>query len=202
MRFSVASNASLIRNFSPQQQFWAFGQTVQGDLHFSGKEAMYVLVNYYSPGKFKNTFVAKALSAGTVPDHEDIIVRGTWRLRQVSVGWVHYFKGSCDEEDKWNLYGLAGFGLMSAGVENNYNQEVDSNYSKSGIPKEGLGRWRSLTFDLGLGVEYPLSAGIYIFGDLRTWIPNSDNNPSPFLHNIKNAPMPLMINGGVRIFFD
>jgi hypothetical protein len=200
--FSIATDASVMRNFSPQQKFWAFGQTIQGNFHFTKKETGYIWVAYFSPGKFKNTYTATAKSPATNPSSFDYTVAGTWRPRQVSLGWKHYFKGSFDAEESWSLYGLAGFGLMVSKIENVFSVIVDTaTYNIPAAPANGNGSFRRLTFDLGLGVEFPIGADLYVYGDVRTWVPTTDNT-SAYFHNTKNVPAPVMINGGVRILLD
>src|SRR4051812_19910828 len=64
---SIATDLTVLRNFSPDQEFWSIGQTVRGDFHFSPRETMYAALVYYSPGKFHNYFIATAKSPQTVP---------------------------------------------------------------------------------------------------------------------------------------
>jgi hypothetical protein len=64
----------------------------------------------------------------------------------------------------------------------------------------GTATAKRLTLDLGLGTEYPLGPSIYLYGELRTWLPASDF-PSPYLYN-NNIPRILLLAGGVRILFD
>ena len=202
IQVSIASDASLMRNLSPKQEFWAFGQTIQGNFHFTRKETGYLWIAYYTPGKFKNTYTAFEKLVGTNPPQIPYTVSGRWLPRQVSLGWKHYFKGSFDADGSWNLYGIAGFGLMVSTVQNTFNTTIDTSvYNIPSSPVSGNGSFKRLTFDLGLGAEYPIGADIYLYGDIRTWLPASDNNPSPYFHNGKNVPLPLMINAGIRILF-
>src|SRR6476660_2674696 len=67
VRFSIATDISLLRNFSPRQKFWAFGQGVESDFHFSKKNSGYAWLNYHTQSAFTNRFNATADSSFTVP---------------------------------------------------------------------------------------------------------------------------------------
>lgn len=122
-------------------------------------------------------------------------------MKQVSIGLKHYFKGSYDAEKDWNLYGLAGFGLLFNGVENTLLTSVDTSlYALAPTPVEGNGNFRRLTLDLGMGAELPLGGDFFVFGDVRTVLPTSFY-PSPYLHRLSDVPMPVLVNLGVRILF-
>ena len=69
IRLSVGGDLSLMRNFSPGQKFWSLGETVQFNFHFNQKQSAYAWITYYTPGKFKNNFVAVAKSPGTSPSY-------------------------------------------------------------------------------------------------------------------------------------
>ena len=109
-KWSLTSDASVMRNLSPHQKFWAFGQTIEGQFHITSKESVYIWMSYYSPGKFSNHFIAVPKTAGSLP--QDFIVHGTWRPRQVSMGWKHYLKGTFNQESGWSLYSTLGFGIL------------------------------------------------------------------------------------------
>jgi hypothetical protein len=199
MRFSFATDLSLLRNFSPMQQFWAVGQTVQFNIHFNAKQSAYAWLAYYTKGKFENDFIASAKSTATVPSTIPFTASASWRNNQVSLGWKHYFKGSFDAESGYNIYSTAGFGLMFTKVENIFSPSIDTSLYTAPT-QAGNGKFYRLTIDLGAGVEFPVSGSIVLYSDLRTWMPTT-NYPSPYLHNNKNVPLPIMINGGVRILF-
>ena len=190
-----------MRNFSPKQKFWAIGQTIVSNFHFTKKESAYALFGYYSTGSFKNDFIATARSATTTPSLIVYNVEGKWRSQQVSMGWKHYFKGACDTETGFNVYGAAGFGLMFVRIENSFTPKVDTSaYDIQPAPLEGTNQFKRLTFDLGLGMEYPFAGNMYLYGELRTWL-RSSNYPSAYLHSNKNVPLPIIISGGIRILF-
>ena len=199
--YSIATDASFLRNLSKNQKFWAFGQTVQGNFHFSRKQSAYAWICYYTNGKFKNALTATAKEPNTLPKNINYISHSSLRYRQISFGLKHYFKGSYNNEESWNLYGLGGFGLLLSKVENTFNQTIDT--AKYVIPQQaiaGSGNFKRLTFDIGLGGEIMLGSGIYLYSDVRTWIPASDY-PSPYLYN-NNTPRIIALHTGIRILFD
>jgi len=200
MRFSILPDISLMRNFSPGQRFWALGETVQGNVHFSPKETMYGWLTYYTPGKFKNNHSADAKLNTTSPLSIPFRSTSRWRNNEFSLGWKHFFKGAFDNENTINIYSIAGFGLMFTKVENLFNTSIDT--TQYNVPLlSGKNKFYRLTLDLGVGAEYPLGADFFIYSDLRTWIPTSDY-PSKYLASNKNVPLPLMISAGLRILFD
>jgi hypothetical protein len=199
VRISVAPDLSLMRNFSPKQEFWSLGQTVQFNFHFSAKESGYAWITYYTPGKFKNNFTATAKSSTTSPFTIPFTASAKWRNNEVSLGWKHYFQGSYDTEAGYNIYGLAGFGLMFTKVENIFSPAIDTSlYTTPTLA--GNSEFKRLTIDLGAGVEFPIGGNFFLYSDVRTWIPTT-NYPSPYLHNNENVPLPFMISGGMRILF-
>jgi hypothetical protein len=197
--FSFAADLSLMRNFSPDQNFWCVGQTVQGNFHFNKKQTAYAWLNYYTPGKFKNDFTATAKSSTTSPSAIPFQASAKWKIGQVSLGWKHYFKGGFDEEAGYSIYSIAGFGLMFTKAENVFSPAIDTTLYTT-ITTAGNGKFYRLTFDLGAGVEFPIGGSFFLYSDLRTWLPTSDA-PSPYLHSNKNVPLPVMINAGMRILF-
>jgi len=199
-RISIATDITVLRNFSPNQEFWSIGQTVRGDYHFSSRETMYTSLVYYSPGKFHNFFIAAAKSPQTVPSEVAYYVAGEWRMREVSIGWKHYFRGSFDEERDWNLYGIAGFGLVFTKIINAFAPVDTFLYQSPTVPVLGEGKFKRLTLDLGLGGEIPLGGNFYAYGEIKTMLPTT-HYPSPYLHNTKDVPLPGIVNVGLRILF-
>ncbi|HVF96851.1 MAG TPA: hypothetical protein VM871_06010 [Flavisolibacter sp.] len=194
---SIATGASVLRNFSPQQSFWAAGHTVQAHVHFTAKQSAYAWLEYYTDGKFTNTFTATAKSALTTPQQLRFSANGRLTYRHFSIGWKHYFSGNYANTKSFSMYGLAGFGLLFAKVQNEVSTPVNlSLYDAPTI--EGQGNVRKLTVDMGAGGELPLSASIFGFADVRTWLPSSSNE-SPYLHNQRNVPLPFMLSAGVRV---
>lgn len=199
IRFSMAPDLSLMRNFSPQQKFWSLGETVQFNFHFNAKQSAYAWITYYTPGKFKNNFDAVAKSSTTSPVVVPFKASAKWRNNELSFGWKHYFKGSYSAETGYNIYSTAGFGLMFTKVENVFTPAVDTSlYTTPTLA--GKSQFYRLTIDLGAGIEFPIGGNFFLYGDVRTWIPTTDY-PSPYLHNNKNVPLPFMVSGGMRILF-
>ncbi|RYZ23960.1 MAG: hypothetical protein EOO10_20740 [Chitinophagaceae bacterium] len=199
VQFSLATGLSGLRNFSPQQKFWAIGQTLQVSAHFSPTQGAYASLDYYTEGKFKNNFTATAKSLLTTPQQLSYMATGRLTYRQISLGLKHYFKGAFNTETGYNVYGLAGFGLLFAQVGNSNSIAVDTTlYQTQAFVGEGA--FRKLTFDLGIGGEVPIGGNFFLFADGRTWLPASSKTAS-YLHNQKNVPLPFMLSAGMRILF-
>jgi len=199
LRYSIATHFSLLRNFSPDQQFWAFGQCVEGNFHFTKKTTAYAWINYHSDGRFTNDFTATAKSPLTTPSQVSYTVEGTWGLRHVSLGIKHYFKGEFNAEEGYNLYGLAGLGLSFAKAKNRLVSPLDASmYHLAPMPALGEDEFKRLTLDVGLGMELPVASGYFVYSDVRTSLPISDY-PSPMLHHTRHVPMPVMLVVGLRL---
>jgi len=202
VRLSVGTDVAVAYNFSPEQRFFAFGQTVEFNFHFNKKETLYSWISFFAPASFKNNFTATAKSSGTIPPSINYEVKGKWRTNEFSIGWKHYFRGNFDSDRFWNFYGLAGFGLVSIDVENSFNPAIDTSlYNIQPAPLPGNDDVKRLTVDLGLGVERTIGgSNVYFFGDLRTWLPTT-SYPSAYLHNNKNVPLPIIASAGIRVLF-
>ena len=196
MRFSLSTGLSGIHNFSPQQQFTTFGQSIRSFFHFSPKQSAYAWFDYYAEGKFENDLTATAKSPSTVPQQINYLASSRMTYLELSLGLKHYFKGRFDG-DKLNIYGTAGFGLLFARVRNVV--PVDASLYNA-VPQPGEGRFRKLTFDLAVGAEQPLGGPFYFFGDVRSWLPASTDS-SAYLINQKNIPLTLGLCAGVRVLF-
>lgn len=123
------------------------------------------------------------------------------KLHQYSLGWKHYLVGNFEKETKWNLYTITGFGLLFGTSKNTYTTVIDTSlYNAPSQPAEGSGHFKRLTFDLGLGWEFPLSAAAYIYSEGKIWIPTTDY-PSKFLLVNDNAPLIAVLGVGLRILF-
>jgi len=199
VQFGMATGLSGLRNFSPQQKFWAIGQTLRANAHFSPTQGAYASLDYYTEGKFKNNFIASAKSALTTPQQLAYTATGRLIYRQFSIGLKHYFRGSFNAETDYNIYGLAGFGLLFAQVSNTNSVAIDTTLYQIQV-FDGKGNFRKLTFDLGIGGEAPIGGNFFLFADGRTWLPASSNT-APYLHNQKNVPLPFMLSAGMRILF-
>jgi hypothetical protein len=203
-QFSVATDGSILRNLNSRQKFWAFGQTVQLNFYptSGNKNAIYAWVSYYTNGKFKNNFFAAAKDISTTPQEFPYRVHTSLRYRNLSVGWKHYFKGGYNAETIWNIYGLAGFGLLLGKAENSYNQSIDTALYLTKPPKEGNGAFKRMTLDMALGTEFPLGTAVFVYTEARTWIPTS-HYPSEYLYEDNyNIPAVLAINVGLRVLIE
>jgi hypothetical protein len=201
LRVSISSDISLMRNFKPQQQFWSFGQNVKFDFNPMTKDGLYVAMCYYSPGRFQDKLIAEAKSATTVPQQISFTNHAKLQLKEFSIGWKHFLKGNNEIEEGWNLFTLTGFGLVFGKAENSYSLILDTSlYNPPQRPLNGTGRFKRLSFDLGLGFEFPIADEIYFYSDARVSIPTTEY-PSKFLDQNNNAPFPAMLSAGLRILF-
>jgi len=200
-RVSLGTDISFQRNFKKDQRFWTIGQTVTIDWHFTPKEGAYALVCYYSNGNFKNKLSATAKSQATIPQKIFFENSAQVRLEQISFGWKYYCVGSSDAEKNWNLYAIAGFGLIFGKATNGYSMIIDTSlYNPPQQPVNGIGHFKRLTIDLGLGWEIPLGGDIFIYSEGKAWIPTTEY-PSKYLFVNNNAPLAAMISAGLRILF-
>lgn len=198
---SLATDVSVLRSFTKGSKFWAFGQTVQAHYHFAEKTTAYAWVSYYTAGHFKNNLSAFAKDSSASPQQLDVTAKSSLRFRQISLGFRHYLKGAYNSETAWNLYGLAGFGLLLMKAANTYNIPV--NTAQYTAPQQALAGTKNivrLTADVGLGVEAVLGAGVYFYVDARTWI-QASRFRSPYLFN-NAVPRAVVLSGGIRILFD
>ncbi|MFI5129337.1 MAG: hypothetical protein ACHQFX_05070 [Chitinophagales bacterium] len=198
-RFSLATDASLLRSFKQDQRYWAVGQTIHFHFHFTPKDGAYAWFSYYSNGKFSNTVNATAKSGTTVPQSVSYVNKAGLVSKHISLGWRRYLKGSFDKEENWNLYSYAGFGLMLGRVDNTHSVSIDT--SLYNVPVlNGKGNFKRLTLDLGLGAEFPIGADTYLYAEGRVQVPTSDY-PSQYLFVNENAPLTAAINAGFRVLF-
>ncbi|HMU44879.1 MAG TPA: hypothetical protein PKC72_00865 [Chitinophagaceae bacterium] len=197
--FSVATDLTIQRNFKKEQKFWAFGQTIHTIFHLDGQNGVYVWFSIYSNGKFKNDVTATAKSTATIPQEINYVNSGKMRLKELSIGWRKYLKGTFDEEKKINIYGYAGFGLLLGRIENTHSVSIDT--ADYNVPvRSGKANFKRLTFDLGLGVEQPVGGDFFLYGECRAWIPTTDY-PSKYIFVNSNAPFTGMICVGLRLLF-
>lgn len=199
MRFSLATDLSGIRSFKKDQRFFAFGQTVNFHFHVTPTDGVYAFLSYYTNGKFRNTTTASAKSPLTIPQTIDYENKSLMRLKFVSIGWRHNFKGSSFTEVGVNTYGYAGFGLMIGHVENEHSTNIDS--SQYEIPVlSGIANFKRLTLDLGLGIEKAVGADVFLYMEGRVHVPTS-SYPSRHILVNNNSPLTATVNAGLRILF-
>lgn len=199
--FSIATDFSLLRSISKNQGFFAIGQTIQANAHFTNKESLYGWLSYYTNGRFKNTLTAIAKDPTTTPRNINYTSSSKLSYQQVSIGYKHFFVGGAESESAYTIYGLAGFGLVAGKIENTWDKTIDSaNYIFELRAIEGSATFKRLTFDIGLGSEARLATSVYLYADLRTWLPAS-NFPSPYLFN-NSLPRVIIASTGLRILFN
>jgi hypothetical protein len=199
-RFSLATDVSGLRSFKKEQQYWAIGQTVHLHFHFTPRDGAYAWVSYYSNGKFRNKLSATAKSPATTPQQIPYDNDAILQFKHVSLGWRRYLKGTYSEEDKLNIYGYAGFGLMIGSINNTHSVGIDTSTYVVPVLK-GKSNFKRLTFDLGLGVEFPAGGDIYLYFEGRALVPTTDY-PSRYLFINNNAPFTGSVNAGLRILFN
>ena len=199
-QISIATDLGLQRSFKKEQRYVAIGQTINALFHFTPKDGVYVWFAYYTNGKFKNKLTATAKSPFTLPPQINYINAAKMRIKHFSVGWRKYFVGSSDAEKNWNLYGYAGLGILMGRIENTHSTAIDTlTYN---VPvRSGVGNFKRLTLDLGLGWELPLGGSFYLYAEGRTWIPTT-GYPSKYIFVNDNAPVVGMVNVGIRILFN
>jgi hypothetical protein len=199
-QFSLATDVSILRSFKKEQQYWAIGQTVHLHFHFAPKDGAYAWISYYSNGKFSNALTANAKLPTTVPQQINYQNKAELQFKHVSLGWKRYLKGTFDSENKWSLYGYAGFGLMIGTVINTHSVGIDTaGYTVPVL--SGKANFKRLTFDLGSGVEIPIGGAIYFYIEARALIPATDY-PSKYLFININAPFTGAANAGIRVLFN
>lgn len=199
VRFSLASDLSVLRSFREDQRFWALGQTVQFHFHFTPKDGAYAWLAYYTNGSFRNDHIAQAKDGGTIPQDIPFTSRTQMRLKHISLGWKHYLLGESLIEKGISLYNYAGFGLILGKIVNTHTVQVDT--SLYNMPLfSGAADFKRLTLDLGLGAEKPVGGDVYIYLEARAMIPTTDY-PSQYISRNENSPFTGAINAGIRILF-
>lgn len=199
-QFSLATDLSILRSFKKEQQYWAIGQTVHLHFHFTSKDGAYAWISYYSNGKFNNILTANAKSPTAIPQQINYQNKAAMQLKHVSLGWKRYLKGTFDSENKLNLYGYAGFGLIIGHIVNTHSVRIDT--ADYNVPVlSGPANFKRLTFDLGLGFEMPIGGDLYFYIETRALVPTTDY-PSNYLFINNNAPFVGTVNAGIRVLFN
>jgi hypothetical protein len=198
--WSISTDFSAIRSMKKNQQFWSVGHTIRSEAHLTKKDGPYVWVSYFIPGKFKNNLTAEAKTTVTNPQTILFQNKANMSLRQFNIGWKHYFKGGANTDGTWNLYGMAGFGVIDGKMKNTFQTVIDT--SLYNIPvMDGQAGFKRLTIDLGLGWEALVSGDIYLYNELKVWIPTTDY-PTKFLLANSYAPLIASLHIGIRIYFE
>jgi hypothetical protein len=198
-QFSMGTDIDLLRSFKEDQQFWAFGHTLHANFHITEKDGVYFWLSYYTNGKFTNDLTATAKSPLTNPQEIDYSNKASMGFRHFSIGWKKYLIGAYNIEAGWNLYAYAGFGMLAGRVENTQEVTIDTSLYKLPV-LPGIGKFKRLTLDLGLGWEIPLGGEIFLYTEGRLWVPTTDY-PSKYVFVNTNAPLVGMLCSGIRIVF-
>ncbi len=199
-QFSLATDFTVLRNFTNEQRFWTIGQTVTAHFNFTPKDGMYAWITYSGNGKFSNDLAATAKSVFATPLQVDYKNYATMRFRHISVGWKRYLKGAYNIETSWSLYGYAGFGLLLGNIINTHTVVIDTaNYYTPVL--NGNADFKRLTFDIGIGYEKPIGGDVFFYMEARVLIPTTEY-PSPYLFVNNNAPLISSANIGLRLLFD
>jgi hypothetical protein len=202
VKFSAATDISVMHNFDPQQKFTVIGQTILPQWHFDKKNTVYAWLLYHANGKYENTLIATAKSPATQPQTISFTNQSVMRLRQISFGFKRYIIGSYDNLENFNFYGAGGFGVMYGNASNTFSTNIDTAlYNIQYNVSHGRGDFKRLTFDITGGFEFPVSYEMYIYSEVRMYIPTTDY-PSKYLLNNSHAPLLGSINIGIRIIFD
>ncbi len=198
-RWSMATDLTFQQSVQKAQRYNGLGQNIISHFHASEKDGVYALVAYYSKGSFKNPLTAVAKSASTTPQQINFTDNSTMRLRQISIGWHHYIMGSAYNDENWNVYTTAGFGLIFGNASNSFSATVDTSlYTLPDHPVSGEGNFKRLSFDVGLGGEIPLGGDLFLYIEGRAWLPAS-SYPSKYLYQNQNAPYIATASVGIRI---
>jgi len=202
VKFSAATDVSVLHNFDPQQKFTVLGLTIMPQWHLDEKNTVYAWLNFHMKGKYENILIATAKSPTTQPQTISFSDQSEMKLKQISFGFKRYLIGSFNSLEKFNLYAAGGFGVMLGNASNTFSTNIDTAlYTIQYNVVPGAGDFKRLTFDVTGGVEFPFSYEIYIFSEIRMYIPTTDY-PSKYLLNNSRAPFLCGINFGLRILFD
>jgi hypothetical protein len=202
VKFSAATDLSILHNFDPQQKFTVVGQTILPQWHFDKKNTVYAWLTYHANGKYENTLIATAKSQATQPQTISFTNQSVMRLRQISFGFKRYIVGSYENFENFNFYAAGGFGVMYGNASNTFSANIDTAlYTIQYNIAHGAGDFKRLTFDITGGFEFPVSYEMYVYSEIRMYIPTTDY-PSKYLLNNSHAPLLGSINIGIRIIFD
>lgn len=170
--------------------------------HFDKKTSLYAWFSYHGNGKYKSTLTATAKSPGTQPQSFTFTNNSEMRLRQVSLGVKKYFIGSYENLENFSFYGGAGFGLLIGSASNNFSAIVDTSlYNTQDNVVNGSGDFKRLTLDVLAGFDFPISYEIFLYTEVRMYIPTT-NYPNNYLLKNSNAPLLGGINIGLRVLFN
>ena len=197
--FSLLTDLSTQHNFKKGQRYTVIGQTIQANFNVTPKEAVYVWFAYYSNGKFDDKLNASARRLTTNPQQISYTNQSKMRLKQISVGYKKYLLGNFEVENGISVYSSIGFGLVLGRMQNASSVTIDA--SLYDVPVyAGQANFKRLTIDPALGLEQYLGGDLYVYAELKCWIPTTDY-PSKFILRNENAPFTGMASLGMRIRF-
>jgi hypothetical protein len=202
VKFSLATDLSLLHNFDGKQKFTVVGQTLLPQWHFDKKSTLYAWFTYHANGKYKSNLIATAKSPGTQPQNISFTNQSEMKLRQFSIGIKKYFIGSFQSLENFNLYAAGGFGLIIGTASNTFSNYIDTAlYTIQNNVINGSGDFKRLTLDLVGGAEFPVSYEIFVYSEIRMHIPTT-NYPNSYLLKNSNAPFLGGFNIGIRVLFN
>ena len=202
MKFSIASDISVLHNFDGKQKFTVVGQSVIPQWHFDKINTLYAWFTYHANGKYKSTLIANAKSSSTQPQNISFTNESEMRLRQFSLGIKRYFIGSFEKLENFSFYCTAGFGLIVGSASNIFSTVIDTSlYTVQNNVVNGSGDFKRLTFDIAAGFDFPVSYEVFIYSEIRMHIPTT-NYPNSYLLKNSNAPFLGGINIGLRVLFN
>jgi len=126
VKFSAATDISLLHNFDPQQKFTVLGLTIMPQWHLDEKNTMYAWLNFHWKGKYENTLIATANSPTTQPPTISFSNQSEMKLKQISFGFKRYLIGSYNHLEKFNLYAAGGFGVIYGNASNIFSTNIDT----------------------------------------------------------------------------
>lgn len=202
VKFSLGTDFAVLRNFDEAHSFTVIGQTVLFQWHLEELTTIYAGIAYYKNGRYSGTLVAEAKQPLIQPPSFTFTTNSEMRIRNLSFGLKRYVKGNFKREGKINAYAGAGFGLLMGEANNYFSRPVDTTmYSIQNNVTEGSGDFKRLSFDLSLGGEIAVVTEIFLFTDIRVFVPTTDY-PSPYLLKNEHSPFLGSINLGLRVLFN
>lgn len=202
VKFSLATDVSLLHNFETTQKFTVIGQTLIPQWHLDKKTTVYAWLSYHSNGTYKTDLTAIAKSSTTQPQTISFVNESEMRLRQISIGIKQYLIGAYEKLEGFSFYGGGGFGLIHGRVFNTFSKAIDTSlYAIQNDMANGQGDFKRMTFDITVGFDFPVSYEIFIYTEARVHIPTTDY-PTKYLLKNSNAPFLGGINLGLRVLFN
>lgn len=200
--FSISTDLSYLRSFQKNQQFNTIGNCIRFISHATPTDGFYTWLSFYgSKDVYVNTQAIAKDPSSTQPQIIPFSNRSSIRLRNLSLGWTHYFVRTIKEESQtFGLYGQAGLGLTFGMVRNAFMEDIDTAFYHTPV-LHGKSGFKRLTLDLGLGAEQNIGGDVFLYLEARSYIPASSYE-NPYLFVNKNAPLTGSVHAGLRVYFD